>query len=99
MKRTYRFNRFCTVELVHTIYSRRHYRACGDCDTNDDGHTTIRIVYDKPGRMVESFDHEMAHFVDDHICIGEDIETVANKAVTVYKHARHQLPFFKAALY
>jgi hypothetical protein len=99
MKRVFRFNRYCTVELVHAIYSRKNYRVCGDCDTDEDGHTVIRIVYDKPSRMVESFDHEMCHFVDDHVCRGEHIETVANKMATVYKHARRQLPFFKTALY
>ena len=95
MKKVHRFNRFCTVELVHVIWSRKDYRACGDCDTDAEGHTTIRIVYDKPDRMRESFDHEMAHFVDDRICLGENIETVANKAATVYKHARRQLPFMR----
>lgn len=98
MKRVYRFNRFCTVELVHTIYSRKNYRVCGDCTTDDDGHTIIRIAYDKLDRMIESLDHEIVHFVADHICLGWDIETIANRVAMIYRHARRVLPFLQSSV-
>jgi len=98
MKRTFHLNRYCTVELVHTLCSNKLPKQ-GDCTTDSNYQSLIRIQYDLPAEMRFTFDHEMSHLVEQHLEIGAKSETVANRAAHIYKHARRQLPFFNTALY
>ena len=78
MKRTFHLNRYCTVELVHTLCSNKLPKQ-GDCTTDGNYRTLIRIRYDLPAEMRFTFDHEMSHLVEQHLELGAKSETVANR--------------------
>ena len=95
MKKIYKLNRFCIVELVS--YLKPDITGdiiLGTCYT-ENHQTTIKLKYNTPDAMWTVFNHEMSHFTEQQLESGSWSETVADRVQKVYEHARKKIPFMK----